>query len=565
MTAIVIAVAGVVDPVLTREGAGRPAVLVRLLSTEGAAAERALAAALPDAELDRRSPAGDRLPCEPTESCIVIADGSMAIETATEARVPVSLVTTAPPQAPNVTVVSVTTPAAQHVAAAGSARVVLAGSGVEGRRTHLRILDSAATVGRADHDWTADGAVTLDVPWWPVLAGPRALSVEAVPIEGESSLIDNRIDVGAMVSAGRTPVLVFDPRPSWASTFVRRSLEDDPRFAVRHRARLGPSLDAGTAGAALDAATLAAVAIAVVSAPDALSANDAVLLDRFVRERGGTLILLPDRAPSGAAARLFSGQWSEHLSPSPVEAGPFRATEILRAEAAAPGEVVLAAFDGRPVVLVSPAGNGRIVVSGAIDAWRYRGGDGAGFDGFWRSLAAEFAEAGAALRMTLDQTIAAPGTDVNFTVRHFAMDTPLARSASAVVRCAGAPPRIVRLWPSGPSGAFAGRAAAEGEGACTVVATAGDDARASGGFSVMASPARGVSATLAGLERYAVSTGGHVVRAGDEAALAAHLAAGPAAPPMVASIHPMRSPWWLLPFAGCLAAEWWLRRRGGLR
>jgi hypothetical protein len=27
--------------------------------------------------------------------------------------------------------------------------------------------------------------------------------------------------------------------------------------------------------------------------------------------------------------------------------------------------------------------------------------------------------------------------------------------------------------------------------------------------------------------------------------------------------HPMRSPWWLLPFAGALVAEWWLRRRVG--
>jgi hypothetical protein len=29
--------------------------------------------------------------------------------------------------------------------------------------------------------------------------------------------------------------------------------------------------------------------------------------------------------------------------------------------------------------------------------------------------------------------------------------------------------------------------------------------------------------------------------------------------------HPMRSAWWMLPFALCLSAEWWLRRRRGLR
>jgi len=29
--------------------------------------------------------------------------------------------------------------------------------------------------------------------------------------------------------------------------------------------------------------------------------------------------------------------------------------------------------------------------------------------------------------------------------------------------------------------------------------------------------------------------------------------------------HPMRSAWWFAPFAACLSAEWWLRRRRGLR
>jgi hypothetical protein len=29
--------------------------------------------------------------------------------------------------------------------------------------------------------------------------------------------------------------------------------------------------------------------------------------------------------------------------------------------------------------------------------------------------------------------------------------------------------------------------------------------------------------------------------------------------------HPMRSVWWIVPFGACLSAEWWLRRRRGLR
>ena len=39
----------------------------------------------------------------------------------------------------------------------------------------------------------------------------------------------------------------------------------------------------------------------------------------------------------------------------------------------------------------------------------------------------------------------------------------------------------------------------------------------------------------------------------------------PTAPPALQVRHPMRSAWWILPFAMCLSAEWWLRRRRGVR
>jgi hypothetical protein len=38
-----------------------------------------------------------------------------------------------------------------------------------------------------------------------------------------------------------------------------------------------------------------------------------------------------------------------------------------------------------------------------------------------------------------------------------------------------------------------------------------------------------------------------------------------ASPRTSAARHPMRSAWWFVPFAACLSAEWWLRRRRGLR
>jgi hypothetical protein len=37
------------------------------------------------------------------------------------------------------------------------------------------------------------------------------------------------------------------------------------------------------------------------------------------------------------------------------------------------------------------------------------------------------------------------------------------------------------------------------------------------------------------------------------------------APRLPRSLHPMRSTWWIVPFAACLSGEWWLRRRQGKR
>jgi len=37
------------------------------------------------------------------------------------------------------------------------------------------------------------------------------------------------------------------------------------------------------------------------------------------------------------------------------------------------------------------------------------------------------------------------------------------------------------------------------------------------------------------------------------------------APDAAAVTRPLRSSWWLVPFCGCLSAEWWIRRRRGHR
>ena len=259
-----------------------------------------------------------------------------------------------------------------HRSAAGVARVELSGRAVEGKRTEVRILDGAAVIGSATHQWATAPTATIDVPWWPVDLGARALRVEAIPVDGEVTAIDNHIDAGVTIAGGRSPILVFDARPSWNSTFVRRSLEDDPRFAVGYRSRIAPTLTAGTANGRLDATALDAVPLVIVGGPDALNADDVALLDRYVRVRGGTLVLLPEQRVSGPAASLLHGVWSEHLTANPEAIGPLRAGEILRAADAPVTSTVIARSGSSPAIVSTPSGNGRIVVSGAMDAWRYR-------------------------------------------------------------------------------------------------------------------------------------------------------------------------------------------------
>jgi hypothetical protein len=91
-----------------------------------------------------------------------------------------------------------------------------------------------------------------------------------------------------------------------------------------------------------------------------------------------------------------------------------------------------------------------------------------------------------------------------------------------------------------------------------------DERSVTGSIAIVDRPARGTAATLAKLGRQARASGGVIAKAGEEQAVASQLA-GAATMSRVVSVYPMRTPWWILPFAACLSAEWWLRRRDGLR
>lgn len=561
--AVAIAAAAIADPVLT---VSRPVpyrvVVARLASANTDVEEAAIRSALPGADLSVRAASPGRLPCAPGELCVIVADGSIAADLPNDLDGPVFLIRVGTPAGPNVAMQSALVSPAQSAAASGIVRATLAGTGMAGRRTEIHVTDGAATVGSAVHEWAADGEAVIEVAWWPLGDGPRVLRVAARPFDGEASGIDNAIDVGVTVSRVRTRVLVFDARPSWASAFVRRALEDDPRFEVEHRVGLAPSLAAGTSGARLTVPTLDAVPVVVAGGLDGLGAGEVSLLERFVRERGGTLILVPDREISGAAARLVSGQWTEHLEASPSAVGRLRASETLRLVRATPFDTVLGSIAERPVMVVSPAGRGRVVVSGAMDAWRHRDADGGAFDRFWRSMVLESAAAGDPLQIDLAQPIAAPGAHVPFTVRHHLMEAAQSRTMTASATCGAGAVEPIRLWPQGAPGVFSGSVPVESGEPCEMRVEVEDGPVASTGIAVTTGATGSVSAIMRELERIAERSGGGI---GDAATATEALAGMPAPAEAPTPSHPMRSPWWLSPFVACLGVEWWLRRRSGLR
>lgn len=560
--AIMIAIAAAIDPVLSiARPSAAPIALVNL--TRGTTDDvRESLRRLTDAAVSERAPVAQRIPCTPQERCVIVADGSVASALPADVREPLLLIADEP-EAPNVRVRSAIV-ASPHAAGASSAQVVLDGARMTGQTT-VRVRDGAAIVGAAAHRWTADGVATIDVPWWPIAVGPRALHIEAMSDANETTVSDNAVDVAVEVSNEPLPVLVFDARPSWASTFIRRALEDDPRFVVEHRARVAPSVTAATPAGRLDVRALDAAAVAIIGGPDALTEDETALIDRFARTRGGTVILLPEREPRGASSRLFQTVWREQLTATPQSVGPLRASEILHAVDLPIGSTVVAGHGDRPSVVLIPVGAGAVLVGGAMDAWRFSGnGDGpATFDGFWRSIAATSAVSSRALQVTFDNPPAIPGSRQRFRVTARSMEPTTATEASAIARCGDSPSasaHAVRLWPSGSLTTFTGEIAIARSAKCDVEVAIGPS-RATSGIAVAHEPSASAPDTLARLERSVRQAGGTISRRDN---LAAANLSRESMTTVRTPIYPMRSVWWIVPFALCLSGEWWMRRRRGL-
>lgn len=570
--AVAIAVAGLVDPtfsVATREAPRLVVAVPGDASPEALQAATRLRAGMgtaAEATVRVVAATDNAAACPPGMSCVLVGSGSAPRHVMGDGSTLVGALLDES-AAPAVRLTKVEAAAEQHPAATGLLRVHVAGDALR-KGVHLDVRDGDALVGDAEVAASDRASAVADVPWWPMESGPRRLVVRA-----SSADTSDEIEIGVNVVAAAHDVVAYDLRPSWASTFVRRAIEGDPRFRVRFRSRLGPDLAVANADAIrLDAPTLAAASVVIVGGPEALTGAEVGLLERFVRVRGGSLILLPDRALSGPVARFAPDGLRERLAREPLSVGPLRATELLVAKEGSVSHALASTGDGQPAVVAVPIGDGRVILSGAMDAWRYRAGNDAAFDTFWRSLVADAAMAGGRpLDVTTAPALVAPGQDVRIELRRRSMDEERTdMRAGLVVACDGQPEATVRLWPSGRA-TLAGVFTSARPGACRARASAAfpQEIKAESAFVVAdrrSPPVRGEAGRR--LQALAAAFDARVGHVGEEETLAAMIRARmreTAGAAIDADISPMHSPWWIVPFVACLGGEWWLRRRRGMR
>lgn len=472
---------------------------------------------------------------------------------------------------------------------------------VAGQASVVVLERDGLEVARASHPWRSQRErATVTLTHAPSAAGLIPLRARVLPVKQEATEIDNVADLVVRAVGRPLRVLAWEPRPSWSTAFVRRALEADPAFDVSSVVRSSRGLDtrSGAPPAALSATGLAPFDAAIIGAPEDLTRGEVNALDVFLRDRGGAVVFLPDRLPSGAYRQLLPPPTFDEVlldRPATVQSddgGSFLASEFAVPSAAARAGVfppqrsgghrdglsgenhtTLASIEraggARPVVMSWPRGAGVVVFSGALDGWRFRGSVDEGFARFWTGVVASLAVGSPpSLSVSVEPAFAAPADRLIVRARYRA--TELAREAgkvsvptvSATIVASDGRATPVRLWPCATAGEY--------EAALDAPAPGRYDVRVSGSTGAVADAPLLVEAGARSSRPAAVPafvsevTGGVSVHAADMRALADHLR-HLARPVEHVRAHPMRSPWWIVPFASALCAEWGLRRRKGLR
>jgi hypothetical protein len=221
----------------------------------------------------------------------------------------------------------------------------------------------------------------------------------------------------------------------------------------------------------------------------------------------------------------------------------------------------------RPIVWSVPVGAGRLVVSGAVDAWQFRG-DSSGFNGFWTTLLASLAsDAPSAISIELSRRALRPGeTTLGRVVIRSPMLSNAATRAATVgaALVSGGDSTAVRLWPEPTPGVFSGSIVAPRQPGTYWLVVWTDTDRGDSPIVVHAGAPSPIREDREVLQSFVSSRGGSVVAEDALDDLPGRLSSAIQLVSRVETWHPMRAPWWIVPFALLLGTEWWARRRCGL-
>jgi hypothetical protein len=453
--------------------------------------------------------------------------------------------------------------------------VTLRAVGLTGQRSVIMLEQEGVELSRTEHLWSADGRVTVSLPYIPVSSGARRLTVRVLPSPGERRVIDNVADLLAMVASRPGRVAVIETRPTWSAGFIRRALEADPAFQVSSviRTSRGIASRAGDTPPVIQASQLSRFDVVIAGAPEDLRREEVDALWQFADRRAGTVVLLPDRIPVGPYAERLPAKFAEHLlnEPRALDPSGVLASELLTMATMPRGARALASLNGAAVIATWPSGDGRVIFSGALDAWRYRADPKSRLAPFWRQeLLTAALSAPPPIQIDLRPAVVRPGGTASLRVRlrrtewtdpEVKHETALPAIAARISEASGKV-ETIRLWPEPEAGVFRGE---------LIVATAGvhtvrveTDQHASEVTLLADSAAAGPVNRSVDLSEVAALTGGVTVNASETERVVQHLASLPR-PSRPTFIRPFQSAWWPWVFASLLCGDWALRRRRGQR
>lgn len=455
--------------------------------------------------------------------------------------------------------------------------VIVRAHGARGATTTLRLEDGGLVVASAAHRWSADEErwhTTLS--YLPERGGALRLRVRADLLPGERCASDNVADLLAPAVRGPIRVLVLESGVTWPAVFVRRALEAAPGFAVSaiQHATKPVATRAGSPPRGLSHGDLSPYEVVVIGQPESLNGEALNAVRWFVEQRGGVAVLVPDRPlPARYADLAGSATLEAKTLDAPVALGG-SGDGLMAGDLAIPRTLPPLAFTlasdpaGAPVVFGLRRGMGAVIVSGALDAWRYRDRHDSVFARFWPAAILQQAAAVPPLvEVTAIPSLARPGDLVRVTAR--LRGTELAAGTERVVVPAASAAALnpaarsetgVRLWPAPEPGTYEGEWRPGAAGDYAVEASIGESSGAT--IVKVAADAAVPAGDDDGLAIAAGATGGGVFD--DEPALVRALSDALPARTVMRPFKPARSPWYAAAFTLLLCGEWALRRRRGL-